>query len=126
MLRKFAAITALALLLPAFAADLNGEIVTAGTHAQLAAKASDIGMVHMHLHHTLNCLVGPKGAGFDAKEMNPCANSGNGAIPDSTDAAKIAMLQDAVKTTQAGLGSDNIAVAQEDASMVAAQLMAKK
>ena len=23
-------------------------------------------------------LVGPAGSGFDAKEMNPCANSGNG------------------------------------------------
>ena len=126
MLRKLAATAVVALLLPAFAADLNGEIVTAGTHAQLAAKASNLGMVHMHLHHTLNCLVGPKGAGFDAKEMNPCANSGNGAIPDSTDAAKIAKLQDAVKITEAGLASDNIAVAQEDAASVAAQLMAKK
>ena len=42
--------------------------------------------VQAHLHHTLNCLVGPGGDGFDAKQMNPCAQAGNGAIPDAKDA----------------------------------------
>ncbi|HEY4124775.1 MAG TPA: hypothetical protein VGM36_09185, partial [Rhizomicrobium sp.] len=72
----------------ASAADVKSEIVTAETHAGLAAKATTLDGVHMHLHHALNCLAGPNGAGYDAKQMNPCANSGNGAIADTTDAAK--------------------------------------
>ena len=76
----------------AFAADLGSEITNAQTHAGLAAKAADINGVHMHMHHALNCLVGPGGDGFDAKQMNPCAQSGNGAIPDEMDAAKKAKL----------------------------------
>ena len=69
-----------ALLLPVAAlADAHSEIVNAETHAGLAAKGTDLAAVHMHLHHTLNCLVGPSGAGFDAKEINPCANAGSGA-----------------------------------------------
>ena len=67
----------------------------AETHAGLAAKAGSLDGVHQHLHHALNCLVGPAGNGFDAKEMNPCANAGNGAIPDTTDAAKKTALQSA-------------------------------
>src|SRR6476646_9621049 len=69
-------------------ADASSETVTAATHAGLAAGASDLAGVHTHLHHALNCLVGPGGNGFDAKEMNPCAQSGKGAIPDTTDATK--------------------------------------
>ena len=110
--------------LPASAADVKGEIVTAETHAGLAAKASDLDGVHMHLHHTLNCLVGPNGAGFDAKQMNPCANSGSGAIPDTTDAAKKKSLQAAADKAKDGIAQTNIATAQKDANDVAAMLKA--
>ena len=92
-LRLFAAPSALALalaLLPLAAqADAKSEIVTAGTHAGLAAGSADLAGVHSHLHHALNCLVGPNGTGFDAKELNPCAQNGHGAIPDSADAATV-------------------------------------
>ena len=110
--------------LPASAADVKGEIVTAETHAGLAAKASDLDGVHMHLHHTLNCLVGPNGAGFDAKQMNPCANSGSGAIPDTPDAAKKKSLQAAADKAKDGIAQTNIATAQKDANDVAAMLKA--
>ena len=56
--------------------------------ATLASQATAIDGVHMHLHHTLNCLVGPSDSRFDAKQINPCAGSGSGAIPDEPDAAK--------------------------------------
>ena len=97
-----AALALAAILLPAtaFAADVEGEIVTAGTHAQLAAQAADLDMVHMHLHHTVNCLVGPTGAQFDATNLNPCAGSGTGAIPDSASPTKKTMLEDAVTTAE--------------------------
>ncbi|HEX2592989.1 MAG TPA: hypothetical protein VHL34_15930 [Rhizomicrobium sp.] len=105
-------------------ADGHGEIVTAMTHADLAGKAADIDGVHMHLHHALNCLVGPSGAGYDAKQMNPCANAGNGAIPDTADAAKKAALQEAAKSAAAGIAETDVAKAKADAAAAASKLMA--
>lgn len=113
------------LLLPATAlADAHSEIVTAATHAGLASKSDSVKMVHTHLHHTLNCLVGPKGAAFDAAEMNPCAHSGNGAIPDTTDAKTRAALEAAVAEAEKGLKDDDLKSAQGVAANVAAMLKA--
>ncbi len=126
MLPKFAYVSVVALLLPAFAAGLDSEVTTAGVHAKLAADSSDIKLVRMHLHHTVNCLVGPKGAKFDATNVNPCANLGNGAIPDSTDAARTDQLKAALATAEAGLATSNVAVAKQDAANVAAELTASK
>jgi hypothetical protein len=106
------------------AADVKGEIVNAETHANLAAQATAIDGVHMHLHHTLNCLVGPGGTGFDAKQMNPCANSGNGIIPDTTDAAKKKSFEAAATKAQAGIAQTNLADAQKTAAAVATMLKA--
>ncbi len=110
----------------ACAGDAHGEIVTAETHATLAAGASDIATVHMHLHHTLNCLAGPAGAGFDAKQMNPCANSGAGAIPDAGDAAKKASLRKAADEAAKGIAESDLAKSQKDASDTAALLKAQE
>ena len=99
----------------AFAADLGSEITNAQTHAGLAAKAADINGVHMHLHHALNCVVGPQGDGFDAKQMNPCAQSGNGAIPDEMDAAKKAKLTMAKGQLEQGIAASDLKTAQADA-----------
>lgn len=106
------------------AADVKGEIVAAETHANLAAQATAIDGVHMHLHHTLNCLVGPGGMGFDAKQMNPCANSGNGVIPDTTDAARKKSFEAAATKAQAGIAQTNLADAQKTASAIATMLKA--
>ena len=78
---------------PALAADAKGEITIAAQHASLAAQANDLAGVKMHLHHTLNCLEGPKGADFSKTDLNPCAQAGNGAIPDSTNPTTTATLQ---------------------------------
>jgi hypothetical protein len=104
------------------AADLGAEIANAHMHAGLAAQGSDVATVHTHLHHTINCLVGPKGTGFDAKELNPCANDGNGAIPDEADATKKKALQAAADKATGGLGANDLAGAQKDASSVATML----
>lgn len=79
--------TTLALLISssALAADTASEVKTAAMHAGLASQAANVEGVHTHLHHTLNCLVGPDGDGFDSDEMNPCGDMGNGAIPDTKD-----------------------------------------
>ena len=106
----------------ALAADPAQEAATGAVHAGLAAQATTIEQVHMHLHHTVNCLVGPKGQGFDAKEANPCQKLGNGAIPDTTDSATKAKLTTALASAQAGLKSEDLSAAKKSASEAQAAL----
>ncbi|MBV8403123.1 MAG: hypothetical protein JO203_02930 [Gammaproteobacteria bacterium] len=104
------------------AADAAQEAATAGTHAGLAAQGSSVEQVHMHLHHTINCLVGPQGQGFDAKQANPCQSLGNGAIPDTADPAAKSHLTAALAKAQAGLKSDDLAAAKKAATEAQAAL----
>lgn len=111
---------------PAVAADVKAEIVNAIEHAEYAAEASALAEVHAHLHHALNCLVGPGGNGFDSREMNPCTGSGNGIIPDTTDAAAKARLEGAAAKARDGLATNDMAKAKADATAVADVLKAMK
>ena len=104
------------------AGDSGKEISTAAQHAGLAAKATTIDMVHTHLQHVVNCLVGAKGTGFDAKAANPCGKLGDGAIPDASDAHMKETLGDAVKIANMGLASNDLATAQKSAMDVEAAL----
>jgi hypothetical protein len=111
-----------ALLLPGLAlADAHSQIVLAGQHAGLAAQSIDVALVHTHLHHTLNCLVGPGGPGFDAHEMNPCANAGHGAIPDTGMLNRLP-LQAAAAEARKGIAEPDLAKAQSDAAKTAEML----
>jgi hypothetical protein len=118
-------VAAMALPTAAFA-DAAQEIGTAATHAGLAAKAANVDMVHMHMHHALNCLVGPKGDGFDAAPGNPCGSQGNGAIPDSADAGQKAKLTAVVATLKAGIANSDQAAAAKAATDAAAAITAAK
>jgi hypothetical protein len=69
------------------------EVGTAITHAGFAASANEAKTTHLHLHHVINCLVGPGGHHFDAKAGDPCQNLGRGALQD----AKAAKLGEAVR-----------------------------
>lgn len=109
---------------PACAADAKAEIKIAAQHAALAASSTEVATVHMHLHHAINCIEGPKGADFTTKELNPCQNTGNGAIPDSDNPTTNASLQTAVAHALAGLATNNLATAQSDAKATAATLNA--
>ncbi len=100
----------------AFAADPAQEVATAATHAGFAAQAATIEQSHMHLHHTINCLVGPKGRGFDTKEANPCQKLGDGAIPDTMDATAKAKLTAALAKAEVGLKSNDLAVVKKAAA----------
>jgi hypothetical protein len=107
----------------ALANAVHSEIVLAEQHAGLAAQSMGVALVHTHLHHTLNCLVGPGGPGFDAQEINPCANVGHGAIPDSV-AAKQPSLEAAAAEARAGIDEPVLAKAQQHAA--ATETMLKK
>jgi len=129
MIRKHALTIASAALLlgvssVAFAADAAKEISTAATHAGYAVDATEMKTVQAHLHHTVNCLVGPNGKGFDATQANPCKDQGGGAIADTTDAAKKKSLEAAAAKAMDGLKKTDMAAAKKDASE--AQAILKK
>jgi hypothetical protein len=99
-------------------ADVNKEVSTAAQHAGLADSSKDMKATQMHLHHVVNCLVGPQGEGFDASFGSPCNGQGSGAISDITDSAKKASLQQALQQTLDGLKQSDIAAAQKNAAAV--------
>jgi hypothetical protein len=92
----------------------------------MAAKAADLKTTQMHLHHAVNCLVGPSGKGFDASAGNPCGKAGAGAIPDATDAAVKAKLQSIADAAEPGLTTTDIAAAQKTAQSTADAIGAAK
>jgi hypothetical protein len=64
------------------------------------------------MQSAINCLVGPKGDGFDAAAPNPCAASGNGLIPDSDPAKKDAYMEVVAKLKTGIATSDKGAAMQ--------------
>lgn len=109
-----------------YAADAAKEISTAAQHAGYAGDATVLKTTYTHLHHVINCLVGPSGDGFDAKEANPCAAMGAGAIPDSSDAATKMALSAAATKAKAGLAAKELAAARADAKTVQQMLQQVK
>ncbi len=80
-----AVLAAMALGAQAIAAAPMGmadELKTAITHAGFAAKYDMMKEVSLHLHHVVNCLVGPNDKMFDKAAGNPCQGQGNGIMPD--------------------------------------------
>ena len=112
------ALAGLATLMPTtLLADGPAAIAKAAQHAGLAAGSDNIGAVHTHLHHTLNCLVGPGGEGFDEDQANPCGADG-GAIPQTADADMKGKLVELAAQVQGGIGNDDVAAAKEVAMSV--------
>ena len=103
-------------------ADASTEIQTAAQHAQFASQATSLKMADAHLHHTLNCLVGPKSRSFDKKAENPCADQGNGAIPDETDATTKKSLESAARHARTALRSQDLDKVKDDAGKIQSEL----
>lgn len=104
-------------------ADGPQAIATAAQHAGLAANSGDIAGVHRHLHHTLNCLVGPEGDGFDQSAGNPCQAAG-GAIPQTADAEMRMKLEGIAGQVRSAIGNSDLAAAKEAAMDVQEMLAA--
>lgn len=99
------------------------EVSTAHAHALMSQGATTVSTAHMHLHHVINCLVGPKGSGFNAAAGNPCKGMGNGALNDSTsNAALQTKVKSALADANSGLESDSLSTVHESAAKVAAAL----
>ena len=115
-------VTSLFLGLPASSlADGPQAVAAAAQHAGLAAGSGDIAGVHRHLHHVLNCLVGPDGAGFDGSAGNPCAAAG-GAIPQTMDNAMKMKLEKAAADARMAIGNDDLDAAKKAAASIQAEL----
>jgi|SRR5579872_6136280 hypothetical protein len=124
---KIVAIVSAALTFPIAAyADAKSEIATAAQHAGLAAAAANLAQTHMHLHHAMNCLVGPRDADFDKTNMNPCAEQGKGAFPDESDPDIKVKLQNAMSAAADGIASNDEATAKKNAATVQTMLDAIK
>lgn len=129
MITKFAlaAVLIAAIMQPGIAlADASGEIATATDHAGYATTSLNIGAVHEHLHHAVNCLVGPGGKAFDRAVENPCAKMGSGAISDVSDTAIRGKLQAALAAAESGIASNDEAAAKKAATDVYTMLRAIK
>ena len=103
-------------------ADGPQQIGTASKHAGFAAASTDMKDVQKHMHHVLNCLVGPNGKGFDASFGNPCNGQGQGAIPETTDAATKAKLEQALTVTRQAVSTSDVAAAKKGATDAAGLL----
>lgn len=120
----------LALPLAAQATDMNGaaakQVATATAHAGMAMGAADLATARAHLHHVVNCLVGPSGKGFDAKAEDPCKGMGNGAIVDSKgDVAAVDRLNAALGQAEHGLKATTLDATHADARQVMETLQSK-
>ena len=103
--------------------DVTKEVSTAHAHALMAQNATTLAEAHTHLHHVINCLVGPDGSGFDAAAENPCKGQGNGALKDAaSNAALQTKLNSALADAQSGLKSDSLSAVQQDGAKAAAAL----
>jgi hypothetical protein len=125
-----ALLLAAALPLGASAAESGGaaskQVATASAHAGMALGAADLKTAHLHLHHVVNCLVGPSGQGFDAKAGNPCKGMGHGAIADAGgDATAEAHLRAALSQAESGLKASTLDAAHADAQQAMQTLQTK-
>ena len=108
----------------AMSPQLDKEIAAAASHAGYAAAGGDLSTVRMHLHHTINCLVGPEGKGFAVKEMNPCSALGNGALNDASEKGTMIALEAALGSANAALEEDDLEKAKAGATAVQSMLIA--
>ncbi|MEJ2061060.1 MAG: hypothetical protein P8Y64_11350 [Gammaproteobacteria bacterium] len=113
---------------PAFAAgSAQQEISTAIEHAGFASQVKSTDKVHLHLHHVVNCLVGPQGSGFYAKAGDPCKGMGNGALNDLMGQSMVRNeLESALHEAKTGLNENSFSAAHMTAMKVEKTLKAAK
>lgn len=106
----------------AYATSASSEIAAAAKHAGLSAESTTLQVAHMHLHHTLNCLVGPTGTGFSSHDFNPCSHIGHGAIPDSGNSREALKLRHVADQVRVALKDAQLRSVKRDARQIEAEL----
>jgi hypothetical protein len=118
VLGSFALVASASGAFAAMAVNAQKEIQTAAEHAGFAASAKDVKDTHMHLHHAINCIVGPTGDGFDSAFADPCKGMGNGALNDVGNKETKAMIGQALSLAKVGIQIDGKVAAQDTAKAV--------
>lgn len=128
-LAAFILLAAGALSAPAALAAGNAlaEIGTAIEHSGYASEVKTTAKVHLHLHHVVNCLVGPHGVGFYPAAGDPCKGLGNGALNDLSGHPKARQALDiALHDARKGLAANRFKAAHDTALKVETALMLAK
>ena len=129
------ALAGAALVSTAAFAGIGEELTVAQTHALLAYRSGGrgergIATARTHLHHVINCLVGPGGDGYDVTPplMDPCAadKTNKGALNDATSPAQKQKVQAAIDLAKANLAITDNARMQEQATALADAIGAAK
>jgi len=111
-------------------AGIGEELTIAQTHSLLAYRSGGrgVGGAKTHLQHVLNCLVGPGGDGYNATPpmMDPCAESGKGALNDAINPAQKAKINAAIAMTRAGLAIEDPEKMQAHTTELADAILAAK
>ena len=97
---------------------VENEVSTAIDHAEFSVKANDVAILHLHLHHVVNCLVGENGKQFYAAAGDPCKGMGNGAINDAQSPALKTRLENILAEAEKGLNEKEFTRAHKTASLV--------
>ena len=96
------------------AANGSKEVQTAIEHAGFAGNAKTTDQVHLHLHHVINCLVGPKGEGYYPPAGDPCKGEGGGALNDVRNPGQQKYLQQALVLAKTGVTISHQAPARNE------------
>lgn len=117
----------LSLAVAAAARQPDKEIAAALVHAGAASHMDTVAGVHLHLHHVLNCVLGPGSklysAQAEALSENSCKGLGDGALSDAgRDRAVRESLERAARVAEHGIVATDLAVAQRNAAEVMAAL----
>jgi hypothetical protein len=119
------------LLLPVGAAlaQEQGALGVQISAAQISARAGSrnifaIEDIRRRIQSSINCLVGPKDPDFRADAPNPCATTGDGVIPGTSDAARKGKYREVVGDLKAILAMDDRKVAMEAALVAADKIVA--
>lgn len=73
-----------------FAQGIEGKVFaqwkTSVQHSKFSQDYNGMKEITSHLQHTVNCLEGPAGPGFEGGAGNPCQGQGSGMIVDAKQA----------------------------------------
>ncbi len=64
-------------------AGVAAQWKTAVQHSKFSQDYNGMKEITSHLQHTINCLEGPTGPGFEGGAGNPCQGQGSGMIVDA-------------------------------------------
>lgn len=105
------------------AGNVGMEMTIAHQRAIMSQGSNTLADAHKYMQQSINCMVGPKGAGFDQSEANPCGDAGGGLLVDlASNEAASEQVKAALASAREGLRSKDLVAVQTRAGEVASTL----